>query len=143
LKNLYPRGPASVLRLINNEEMGTTAARLVKRLRLSGIFGFDFRLDTQTGQAHFIEMNARPTQISHLAMGTGLNLPVALHAMLFGQPIPPTEPVTKKDIVVLFPQEWNRDPASEFLTSGGYHDIPWQEPGLIKLTVENFLPLSK
>jgi hypothetical protein len=141
LKTLYDRGPASVLRLIDHPEMDHCAGRLIRRLGLSGIYGFDFRLDARTGEAHFIEMNARATQISHLAMGTGRNLPVALHALLSGQPIPPTRRMTEKDIIVLFPQEWNRDPTSEFLQSG-FHDVPWREPGLVKLCIDHFLPGS-
>jgi biotin carboxylase len=139
LKTLYAGGPASVLRLIDHQEMHKTAEKLVKRLGLSGIYGFDFRLDARSGKAHLIEMNARATQISHLAMGTGRDLPVALQAVLSGTAIPPTKRITEKDIIALFPQEWNRDPASEFLISG-YHDVPWREPELLKACVKYFSP---
>jgi biotin carboxylase len=136
VKTLYPRGPASVLRLMDNHEMDEAARQLVKRLGLSGIHGFDFKLEEQTGEAHLIEMNARATQMSHLAMGTGHNLPAALQAMLSGEPIRQTDPITEKGIVALFPQEWNRDPASEFFASG-FHDVPWDEPGLVRFCVKN------
>ena len=142
LKTLYSRGPASLLRLIDNHEMDNAARRLIKRLGLSGIHGFDFRLDVQTGNAYLIEMNARATQISHLAMGPGRNLPAALHAMLSGNAIPETKPVAEKDVIALFPQEWNRDPSSEYLLSA-YHDVPWREPRLVKYCVDNFLPHPK
>jgi hypothetical protein len=42
--------------------------------------------------------------------------------------------VTESDTIALFPQEWMRDPASEYLTSG-YHDVPWEEPELIRACV--------
>src|SRR5208337_5052718 len=35
-------GPSSVLRLIENAEMSTAAEKMVRRLKLSGIHGFDF-----------------------------------------------------------------------------------------------------
>jgi biotin carboxylase len=142
LKTMYPMGPASVLRVIDNHEMDQSAERLIRRLGLSGIYGFDFRLEAHTGKAHLIEMNARATQISHLAMGAGRNLPAALHAMLSGEPVPQTKRITEKDIIVLFPQEWSKDPFSEFLTSG-FHDVPWREPGLVKFCIDNYLPDSK
>jgi len=142
LETVCARGAASVLRLIDNPEMHQCAGHLIKQLGLSGIYGFDFRLEQQTGKAHLIEMNARPTQISHLAMGTGHDLPVALHAMLSGKSIPPTKRMTEKDTLVLFPQEWNRDPSSKFLASG-FHDVPWREPGLIKSCIDNFVTGAK
>jgi hypothetical protein len=44
--------------------------------------------------------------------------------------------VTDNDTIALFPQEWIRDPASSFLRSA-YHDIPWEEPELIRDCVGN------
>jgi glutathione synthase/RimK-type ligase-like ATP-grasp enzyme len=142
LKTMYARGPASVLRLIDHPEMDQCAERLVRRLGLSGIFGFDFRLEADTGKARLIEMNARATQISHLAPGEGSNLPAALQAAMSGAPAAPAKQLSGKNIIVLFPQEWSRDPGSEFLASG-FHDVPWQEPGLVKYCVENHPPSSQ
>jgi hypothetical protein len=39
--------------------------------------------------------------------------------------------VTENDTIALFPQEWIRDPHSSFLRSA-YHDIPWEEPELVR-----------
>jgi hypothetical protein len=47
--------------------------------------------------------------------------------------------VTANEVIVLFPVEWKRDPASPFLTSG-YHDVPWSEPGLVKTGILNPYP---
>jgi len=142
LKTMYARGPASVLRLIDHPEMDQCAERLVRRLGLSGIFGFDFRLEADTGKARLIEMNARATQISHLAPGEGSSLPAALHAAMAGAPAAPAKRISGKTIIALFPQEWSRDPGSEFLASG-FHDVPWQEPGLVKYCVDNHPPGSQ
>jgi hypothetical protein len=36
----------------------------------------------------------------------------------------------------LFPQEWLRDPSSPYLHSG-YHDVPWDQPDLVRACVRN------
>jgi hypothetical protein len=127
-------GPSSVLRLIENAEMSTAAEKMVRRLKLSGIHGFDFMLEADSGNAHLIEINPRATQVGHLALGPGHDLPAALYSAVSGEPFRAAPKVTEKDIVTLFPQEWMRDPASPFLTSG-YHDVPWEEPELLRACV--------
>lgn len=124
-------GPSSVLRLIENPEMSASAEKLVRRLGLSGIVGFDFMLEADTGNAHLIEINPRATQVGHLALGAGHDLPAALYSAVSGEPFHAAPKITEKEIVTLFPQEWMRDPASPFLTSG-YHDVPWEEPELLR-----------
>ncbi len=127
-------GPSSVLRLIENTEMSAAAEKMVRRLGLSGIHGFDFMLEAHTGNAHLIEINPRATQVGHLALGPGRDLPAALYSAMSGEPFRAAKKVTESDIITLFPQEWMRDPASPFLTSG-YHDVPWEEPELLRACV--------
>jgi acetyl/propionyl-CoA carboxylase alpha subunit len=127
-------GPSSVLRFIENAEMLTAAETMVRRLKLSGIHGFDFMLDLHTGNAHLIEINPRATQVGHLPLGPGRDLPAALCSALSGSPLHAAPKVTENDTIALFPQEWLRDPASTFLTSG-YHDVPWEEPELLRACV--------
>jgi hypothetical protein len=124
-------GPASVLRLIENPEMSSAVEKMARRLGLSGIHGFDFMLEANTGNAHLIEINPRATQVGHLALGPGRDLPAALYAALSGEPFRAAPKVTEGDTITLFPQEWMRDPASPFLASG-YHDVPWEEPELLR-----------
>jgi hypothetical protein len=126
----HERGPASVLRLIENEEIATFTKKAVRRLNISGLHGFDFLLEKDTEKPYMIEMNPRATQVGHLALGPGRDLPAALHAAVVGRPIPKTLKVTENPTIALFPQEWSRDPQSTFLNSA-YHDIPWEEPDLI------------
>ena len=45
------------------------AEKMVSRLNLSGIHGFDLMLETQTNQAYLIEINPRATQVGHLTFG--------------------------------------------------------------------------
>ncbi len=127
-------GPSSVLRLIENAEMSAAAEKIAARLRLSGLHGFDFMLEAHSGNAYLIEINPRATQVGHLALGTGRDLPAALYAALSGESAHAAAKVTDSDTIALFPQEWVRDPASEYLTSG-YHDVPWEEPELIRACV--------
>jgi hypothetical protein len=124
-------GPSSVLRLIENPEMSAAAERMVRRLKLSGLHGFDFMLEASTGNARLIEINPRATQVGHLTLGPGRDLPAALYAALSGESLHPAPKVTENDTIALFPQEWMRDPESAFLQSA-YHDIPWEEPELLR-----------
>jgi biotin carboxylase len=127
----YERGPASVLRLIENEEIADVTKKAARRLNISGLHGFDFLLEKATEKPYLIEMNPRPTQVGHLALGPGRDLTAALNAAVSGKPIPKTRLVTDNPTIALFPQEWSRDPQSTFLNSA-YHDIPWEEPDLIR-----------
>jgi len=49
-------GPASVLRRIEDADMSRAAEKIVRRLGLSGLHGFDFMLEAGTGDAHLIEI---------------------------------------------------------------------------------------
>jgi hypothetical protein len=124
-------GPSSVVRLIENAEMSAAAEAMVRRLQLSGLQGFDFMLEADTGNAHLIEINPRATQVGHLALGPGRDLPAALYAAVSGEAVHAVPRVTENDTIALFPQEWMRDPDSEFLRSA-YHDVPWEEPELLR-----------
>ncbi|HEV2716455.1 MAG TPA: hypothetical protein VGU64_14430, partial [Terriglobales bacterium] len=62
------------------------------------------------------------------------DLPAALYAAVSGQAVQPTAKLTENDTIALFPHEWLQDPASSFLQSG-YHDVPWQEPELVRACV--------
>jgi hypothetical protein len=135
-------GHATVLRLIENPEMQAAAEATTRRLRLSGIYGLDFMIESETGNAYLIEINPRATQVCHLRLGPGRDLPAALHAALCAQSaaangaLAGAEKVTDNDTIALFPQEWIRDPESPYLRSA-YHDIPWEEPELVQDCVSN------
>lgn len=130
LSKTTPTGPASVMRLIDSREMSIVAEKIVRRLNLSGIIGFDFMLEEQTGNPYLIEINPRATQVGHLTLGPGRDLPAALYAAVTGEVIREAPKLTENRTIALFPQEWKRDPESPFLQSA-YHDVPWEEPDLI------------
>jgi hypothetical protein len=129
-------GPATVVRLIENAEMSVASEKLVRRLNLSGLHGFDFMLDETAGNAYLIEMNPRATQVGHLALGPGRDVARAFYEVLSGKAVPPAPTVTENRTIALFPQEWARDPESAFLRSA-YHDVPWEEPAFIGDCVRN------
>ena len=126
-----PKGPSTVLRLIANREMAEAAEKIVRRLGLSGLHGFDFILEDGTGKAYAIEANPRATQVCHLPLGTGHDLSASLYAAVTGEPLGNVTSVTDRDVIALFPQAWVQNPASEYLQSA-YHDVPWDEPELVR-----------
>jgi carbamoyl-phosphate synthase L subunit-like protein len=127
-------GPSTVLQFVDNAEMADSAEKMVRRLGLSGFVGFDFMIEDATGDAYLIEINGRSTQVGHLALGPGRNLPVAMLAAVSGEPEPAVPAVTNNDTIALFPFEWLQNPQSPYLLSA-YHDVPWEEAEFIRACV--------
>jgi hypothetical protein len=135
IRKRYELGPASVMQWIENTEMQDAVVNIVANLKLSGIHGFDFVLETGTTHAHLIEINPRTTQVGHINLGAGRDLPGALSAAVSGSEPVHTAAVSASDVVALFPQEWMRDPGSTFIEDA-YHDVPWAEPDLLEMCIE-------
>jgi len=93
-------------------------------------------LEAETGNAYLIEINPRSTQVGHLTLGPGRDIPAALYSAASGQRVRPAPKLTEDKTIALFPQEWIRDPASVFLQSA-YHDVPWDRPELIRACVRS------
>jgi hypothetical protein len=127
----YEFGPSTVLRRIHNPQMDRTAEILADQLQLSGFYGLDFILEEQTGIPWLLELNCRATQIPHLALGPGHDLPAAAYAAVTGRRLRARPTVTAEQTIALFPQEWSRDPGSPFLRTA-YHDVPWEAPRLVQ-----------
>jgi carbamoylphosphate synthase large subunit len=134
VKKVNVAGHATVIRRIDSPDMTETAEKLVRRLNLSGLCGFDFMLESGTRNAYLIEVNPRSTQVGHLALGPGRDIPAALRAAVTGEKVEESSAVTEKDMIALFPQEWLRDSASPYLRRA-YHDVPWDEPELIRACI--------
>lgn len=135
------RGPATVLRLIDDAEMSAATEKIVGRLNLSGFHGFDFMRQTQTGNVYLIEMNPRTTQVGHLSLGKGRDLCAALYAAVSGETCRTAPAATDNDLIALFPHEWMRDASSPFLRSA-YHDVPWESPALVQACLRAPRPRS-
>ncbi len=123
-------GPATVVRVVDHGEMAEAARRIVARLRLSGLVGFDFIIEATTGRAWLLEMNVRPTQICHLAAGRDSDMIGALAARLGAPPRHRLATVPDRTIA-LYPQEIWRDPNSKHFASA-FHDVPWHLPEFIE-----------
>jgi ATP-grasp domain len=131
VNKLDATGHATVVRRIESGEMDEVARKMVRRLKLSGLCGFDFMLESGTRNAYLIEINPRSTQVGHLALGPERNIPAALFAAVTGERAGDPPAITDKDTIALFPQEWLRDSGSAYLRTA-YHDVPWDEPELIR-----------
>jgi predicted ATP-grasp superfamily ATP-dependent carboligase len=112
-----------VLRVIDNPEMTETAASIVKALRLTGLCGFDFVIEAETGRAHLVELNPRATPTAHLLTADGADPLRSLAAALRRQAAPRRRTPYADGLVALFPHEVQRDPASEYLATA-HHDVP-------------------
>jgi glutathione synthase/RimK-type ligase-like ATP-grasp enzyme len=135
------RGPSSVLRVVQDEGMETAMQRVAKRLGLSGFCGFDFMVAEGSSQALLIEMNPRPTQTSHLALGLGHDLVAGyLRGVLGVDNVIEREAVNHGDLVALFPQELVRDANSELIQQA-YHDVPWESPALMERALNPLPPV--
>jgi hypothetical protein len=134
VKTGWPKGPAAVIRIIDNKQMQLAAEKLVRRLNLSGLCGLDFMIDDASGIARLIEINARATQTCHLALGHGRDLVSALCSEIAGRPFNriPIPGIT--DTIALFPLAWQHEPSSSVLKTA-YHDVPWEEPQLVRAGV--------
>ncbi|HVY30871.1 MAG TPA: ATP-grasp domain-containing protein [Polyangiaceae bacterium] len=124
-------GPSSCVELIDNPEMKSAAEAVIAALGYSGFASLDFIVDG-SGRAFLLELNPRPTPISHLGERFGGCLCRHLKAALTGQTSEAGEPQALPARVALFPQEWVRDQQSPHLAADVFHDVPWEEPDLVE-----------
>lgn len=127
-----PTGPATVVRVLDHPAMTYAVEAMVRRLRLSGLCGFDFVLEPGGTGADLIELNPRATPTCHLISADGRDLMASLMAALRRSRTPRPRVGYETGLVALFPQEMMRDPDSGFLQSA-HHDVPWQSPELVEL----------
>jgi len=120
-------GPPNVIRRVDCPQLEDATQKIVRHYRLSGIHGMDFIRDAK-GNVHLLEINPRPTQGSTIAFGPGRDLPAALIARFL--PGAGMRRPVSSDTVAIFPREWQRDPASPYLTSA-HHDVPWDDPDVL------------
>ncbi len=131
-RETFPRttGPSSVVEFIDHPEMASTARAIVREIGYSGFASLDFIVE-DNGAAHLIELNSRPTPITHLGAHLGLDLCERLARVLRGETASDAEPRGLPRKVALFPQEWTRDPNSPHFADS-FHDVPWEDPELLQ-----------
>lgn len=113
-------GPAAIVRPVDCPHMETACRAIARRFALSGFIGLDFVRD-ETGIPQLIEVNPRPTQICHLALGADLA------AAFLGKPGRP--PVTDKALIALFPRAASLDP--EGVRAAAFWDLPVDDPRVL------------
>lgn len=126
-----PTSPSSVLRVVDEPGMRDALARLVQAMGLSGWCEAEFILEPGARAPCLIELNPRPSPLSALGGLWGHDLALALAAHLRGQAYRRPAPLTPRDTVALFPNEWARDPHSPHLRQG-HHDVPHDDPALLR-----------
>jgi ATP-grasp domain len=124
-------GAATIVRIVNNEQIAEAARLLARKFTLSGFHGLDFILERETGDAYLIELNPRCTQLGHLPLPSQGDLAEALCKMLRNEPDCEIEDPIHGDTVAFFPQAFHWNPKSPYLRSG-YHDVPWEHPELVR-----------
>ncbi len=61
-----PTGAATIFRRVRSERMTQAAKLIAARLQLSGFYGLDFVIESDTNVPYLIELNPRCTQLGHL-----------------------------------------------------------------------------
>lgn len=126
-----PKGPAVLVRLREGGDMLQASEKLVRRLKLSGLCGFDFMVDESTGKACLIEINARATQTCHLPHGWPRDMIGSLSSKIGARPAEQKVDQPVSELIALFPLAWQTSAATGFLASA-YQDVPWGEPALVR-----------
>jgi len=133
-----PMGPSSVLRFVDNPEAEQATRALLGKCGYTGFSAANFIIEHETNAAYFIELNPRPTPPCTVARLFGRDLCRALWCQLSGVAYERQVQADYPETVALFPNEWLRDPHSQYLTHG-HHDVPWDDPALLKAYVNGFV----
>ena len=127
-------GPSTVLRIVDDPVMVAAMRAVLRRLGATGFCGFDFML-SDAGVPLLIEMNSRPTQLAHLALGLGRDLVAAYVRTVLGRDVHDCASAAQSDLIALYPQELVRDPQSAVLAEA-HHDVPWESPALVRYALQ-------
>ena len=127
-----PTGAATIIRHVNDGSMAKAGELLAAKLRLSGFCGLDFMIEAGTGHAYLIELNPRCTQLGHLEFAAHGSLASAFSAELRGEPQRRGLQMSRAGTIALFPQAFVNAAARSPSLSTSHHDIPWEEPQLVR-----------
>jgi hypothetical protein len=126
-----PTGAATIVRVIQNEDMRNAAELIVSKLKLTGFYGLDFILESGTGMPYLIEMNPRCTQLGHIELPAAGSLAGAFSAALRGEPRQRIQNPLRKETIALFPQALAAGETCRPYIDASYHDLPSEEPQLM------------
>jgi hypothetical protein len=138
-------GVATVVRIIDNDEMKAAAELIASHLNLSGFYGLDFVIEPATGLPYLIELNPRCTQLGHIERPGVGSLAGMLCEALIGTPLAtpnrPIQPI-RSDVVALFPQALQAGNACSAFIEMGHHDIP-DDAGLGRELMKPIWPMRQ
>ena len=128
-----PKGTAAVSRQFHLPAMREEVARLARGFGMNGIFGFEFMVDKSTGLPYLLEINRRVSPGFHRGADFDVDLAAGLVAAIEGRPSSSRARLDDGEeyFAVNFPQEWLRDPESQYLRQHPV-DVPWDDPDLIE-----------
>lgn len=134
-------GSATVVRLLEHNEIESAARLLAHKFKLSGFHGLDFILEEGTRSACLIELNPRCTQLGHLNLSSQGDLAGVIAAKFGIDSVSPTvtEYPIQDSTIAFFPQAFKSNPESVYLTQA-YHDVPWEEPALVRELLRDSWP---
>jgi hypothetical protein len=126
-----PTGAATIVRVIDDEQMRHAATAIASRLQISGFCGLDFVIEAGTGIPYLIELNPRCTQLGHIELPGVGSLAGILSATLKGEPAPTPRDPLRCDTIALFPQALAAGEVCRPYLEASYHDVPSEEPRLV------------
>jgi hypothetical protein len=134
-----PTGPATVLQYRSTPELATFSERIVAGFGMSGLFGIEYIVDDEDGKGYLVEINRRITPGLHKGAPIGRDLCGALREALTEDIAPSRRSIDldagEEYISVNFPQEWLRDPTSDWMRNYAV-DVPWDDPDLLHSMLE-------
>jgi hypothetical protein len=127
-----PMGPACVIRYHRDPQIRDFAEKLARGFGMSGLAGLECLVEEGSGDAYLLEINRRVAPGMDRGRLFKVDMCAALHAAVNGLPSPTRAELDdgESGIRCSFPQEWLRDPNSEWLRKYPV-DVPWDEPDLI------------
>jgi ATP-grasp domain len=128
-----PTGAANIVQVLKNNEIEEAIRLLARELQLSGFHGLDFVLEQDTNAAYLIELNPRATQLGHLNLSAHGDLAGVMAGKLRNEAPNrvASENLIEKSAIAFFPYAFKSNPGSVYLHEG-YHDVPWDEPALVR-----------
>lgn len=132
----HPTGQATRIRFINQPEIADGVDKFIAHTSYTGFGDFEFLVEENTSLPYFLECNPRPSTMFHLGKRIGVDLGQAMFAGLSNQAYSPTPSIDEQQEIVLFPQEWRRNPQSSYLSSE-LHDVPWDDPLLLQAYLQH------
>jgi ATP-grasp domain len=132
LASQAPTGAANVIQVLKNDEIEEAVRLLARKFQLSGFHGLDFVLEQDTDAAYLLELNPRATQLGHLNLSAHGDLAGVMAAKVKNEA--PDSIASENQIqsaVAFFPFAFKSNPGSVYLHQG-YHDVPWDEPALVR-----------